>query len=467
MHTEKQVSRRKFLGLAAAGGAAAALAACATPTPQIIERVVKETVMVAGTPQVVEKVVKETVVVEKVATQVVEKQVEKVVTATPAPKGIVTVQWYEQYPLQSQAPFQTMADNMNKMFAGKFSVKLNHVPQFAGKVLTMVAAGDGPDIWHSNPGYDEPSLGYMQNLTPFIQRDGIDPNKLWYEATWKPRLFYGNFYHVPVDIGGLTLGINKNLFDAAGVKYPTNAWTTDEFVDIALALKPKGKEQKWWPTNLSTAHGYTWKGGGTISNLGFDIISADGHQVKGYLDRPESIAAVQWFIDLQEKHDVTMLGAEEQAFGEAVLLSGRLAIGVIETPEMGAARDAPFKWEMIWSPKYKDNPQHSFVYSSGWFSWSGARNKEEIWEVMKYISGPEGSAIAHKAGAFASACPAVMEESAKTDPNWAWWNEYFKLPKQREWSRTTRYYFKCINPNYGAIGTLYFEEKQRPLERLM
>ena len=60
------------------------LAGCATPTPEVVERVVtqvvKETVVVEGTPQVVEKevtkVVKETVEVEK--------QVEVVVTATPA-----------------------------------------------------------------------------------------------------------------------------------------------------------------------------------------------------------------------------------------------------------------------------------------------------------------------------------------------------------------------------------------------
>jgi peptide/nickel transport system substrate-binding protein len=76
----KKFSRRQLLRGAGALASSALLAACATPTPQIIketvvvEKVVKETVPV-------EKTVKETVVVEKVATQVVEK----VVTATPAP----------------------------------------------------------------------------------------------------------------------------------------------------------------------------------------------------------------------------------------------------------------------------------------------------------------------------------------------------------------------------------------------
>jgi ABC-type transport system substrate-binding protein len=63
------------------------LAGCATPTPEVIEKVVtqivketvKETVIVEGTPQVVEKEVTKVVEVE------VTTVVEKVVTATPVP----------------------------------------------------------------------------------------------------------------------------------------------------------------------------------------------------------------------------------------------------------------------------------------------------------------------------------------------------------------------------------------------
>jgi ABC-type transport system substrate-binding protein len=67
------------------------LVACgATPEPQVIEKTVVETVIVAGTTEVVERVVTE--VVEKVSTEVV--QVEKVVTATPEPEPV------QQLPLE-------------------------------------------------------------------------------------------------------------------------------------------------------------------------------------------------------------------------------------------------------------------------------------------------------------------------------------------------------------------------------
>lgn len=60
------------------------LAACATPTPEVVEKVVKETVVVE---KEIEKEVTKIVEkeVEKEITKVVEKEVEVVVTATPAP----------------------------------------------------------------------------------------------------------------------------------------------------------------------------------------------------------------------------------------------------------------------------------------------------------------------------------------------------------------------------------------------
>lgn len=62
-----KISRRTVLKGGAAVAATSLLAACQPQTVEkVVEKVVKETVIVEGTPQVVEKVVKETVVVEKV-----------------------------------------------------------------------------------------------------------------------------------------------------------------------------------------------------------------------------------------------------------------------------------------------------------------------------------------------------------------------------------------------------------------
>ena len=55
------LGRRAFLRLASVAAGGVVVAAC---QPQVVEKVVKETVVVQGTPQVVEKVVKAVVTVE-------------------------------------------------------------------------------------------------------------------------------------------------------------------------------------------------------------------------------------------------------------------------------------------------------------------------------------------------------------------------------------------------------------------
>ena len=87
--TVKKVSRRRFLSASAIVMTGVMAAACKPKVVEVekvitkeVERIVKETVIIAGTPQVVEKVVKQTVVVKKE------------VTAAPAKAEPVTIRYH-------------------------------------------------------------------------------------------------------------------------------------------------------------------------------------------------------------------------------------------------------------------------------------------------------------------------------------------------------------------------------------
>ncbi|MEA3407894.1 MAG: hypothetical protein U9R48_07420, partial [Chloroflexota bacterium] len=82
--SQKNMSRRRLLKLMGLGLAGTTLAAC---QPKVVEKVVKETVVVEKeVEKEVEKVVKETVVVKE--------EVEKVVEVTKAPGERIRVTWY-------------------------------------------------------------------------------------------------------------------------------------------------------------------------------------------------------------------------------------------------------------------------------------------------------------------------------------------------------------------------------------
>ena len=151
----KELSRRRFLSGAAIAAGAGLLAACgATPTPQVIEKVVEKEVtkIVEGTPVVV----KETVVVQET---VVVKE-----TAAPAPAGAGPV--YIVYASQYSAPPTNTADDQiiatfEEANPGILVKKTTWPGQdIHDKLRILATAGDLPDVWNMEtkqlPGYGLP-----------------------------------------------------------------------------------------------------------------------------------------------------------------------------------------------------------------------------------------------------------------------------------------------------------------------
>jgi multiple sugar transport system substrate-binding protein len=108
------------------------------------------------------------------------------------------------------------------------------------KLRAMIAGGDPPDV------YDEfraanGEAGEALDLVPFIDRDEVDiasvPKGILDSQKWQDGV-----YGMPMYAGGqFCLVINRDLFDAAGIAYPTSTWndpdwTWTAFADIAVKL---------------------------------------------------------------------------------------------------------------------------------------------------------------------------------------------------------------------------------------
>jgi peptide/nickel transport system substrate-binding protein len=118
---------------------AAALAACGA-TPEVVETIVKETVIVEGTPQTVEKVV----------TEVVETQVEVVVTATPEPvKKVVTFAWTQEpdtlNPYYTNMWFSSILQQLYNCWAWEFDDQNLPFPKLVTELPTMENGGVSED----------------------------------------------------------------------------------------------------------------------------------------------------------------------------------------------------------------------------------------------------------------------------------------------------------------------------------
>ncbi len=471
----KRLSRREFLRLGAMVGAGATLAACATPTPQVIRETVvvketvpvtvRETVIVAGTPQVVEKVVT--------------KEVEKVVVATPAPREVVKVTWSNTDAIDLQDGYNKMAEAFNEKYAGRIQVEVKNFPGggWAEKLAAMIAGNDAPDIFEHNVQPDDyPKRGTVQNLTPFIQRDNLKPEELWFEHAWKNFIWQGVQWAVPRSTHPSGFAVNKNIFEEAGVPLPTDSWTTDEFLDKCIRVR--NKEKGIFAHAISGYGGVLWGSGAMVYGMGIEVISRDGRRVQGVGDSPESIEGYQFYLDMEVKYDLPAKGEQRQALGGFPFGSGKIALGGLDE-ELWTKGPWPFQWYPVRAPKHKNYPVHTWKGAVPRYMWSGSRRREEAWEVMKYISGPEATKMMwlSKTG-FPSPCPSVWKEMGygKYDPQEKdpiklvfsfLYREMIELPTKKPFFSRTEYWAKCVLPGFQGIWVQYIEEKKRPLEPIV
>jgi len=185
------------------------LSACAPAEPQVIEKVVKETVVVEKE-VAVEKVVKETVVVE--TEKVVEKEKEVVVTATPLPtEDLVTLNWNfatEPPTLDpSLAEDTTSNDVVESLFLGLTA--FDDEGNVTGELATEWSTNAAGDVYTFKMRQDakwvkyHPANGEVEELGPVTAHDVVYGIK----RTLDPRTASGYAYVLYIIKGGEALNI--------------------------------------------------------------------------------------------------------------------------------------------------------------------------------------------------------------------------------------------------------------------
>lgn len=400
---DRMISRRRFLAKMAALGAgltvgAPILAACApAPTPQVIEKVVEKVVtqvvvkevtkIVAGTPQVV----KETVIVEKPVTKVVEKQVIKEVTRA---QKIVALRFHA--PLAIEGDWEVdrakVFENMNPTVTLK--VELIPSSEFVAKILSMNAAKTIGDAFWLAYGAGTPLKmaydGVSRNVDEFITADKYEIDE-FFPALVDAYTFEGNLIALPLEAHP-TWGafiFNQDLFDKAGLDYPTRDWTLDDVMEAAPKLTEKdsaGKATAWgyventsW--NATTCH---------VHNFGGKIIEHMGKECR--LSDPEGREAIQWSYDMRHKLKVVPTPDEMEGNLRAMFLSGKVAMtrspmGLFS--QITNLMEGKYRFGVVVSPKGPTGLRGNRTGGACVMMASQTEYPQEIWEYLKFICNPE------------------------------------------------------------------------------
>jgi len=109
------------------------------------------------------------------------------------------------------------------------------------KLPVMIASGTAPDLFECVPerAASFPSFATKNAflpLDPLVERDGVDLDQ-WFASVIQSCRYDSVLYVLPKKISTpACIHYNMDLFDAAGLPYPTRDWTWDDCLAMAKAL---------------------------------------------------------------------------------------------------------------------------------------------------------------------------------------------------------------------------------------
>lgn len=275
---------------------------------------------------------------------------------------------------------------------------------YALKSTTMLAGGDTSDIYMVKEIMDLlnwSEAGYIEPLDSYIDAAGYDLSGFaGIEANYNVD---GKQCALPFRSDFWVLFYNKDLFDAAGVAYPTNDMTWDEYADLAIQMTNADE-------GIYGTHYHTWLS--AVVNWAV----CDG--VNTLIDREYSDLA--YFYELYQKiEDAGACMAYSELKASGLHYSGAFGNGNIAMMPMGywyvatlingiATGDYNVEnWGIVAVP-HKDDVAagSSFGSLTGCMINSKSANKDLAAEYILWLAGEEGS----KATASVGARPAWVSE---------------------------------------------------------
>lgn len=176
----------------------------------------------------------------------------------------------------------------------KIETTITPFTQYWTKLRTQAEGNNLPDLfWMNGPNIElYASNDQLEPLDDIIEAGDVDLNN-YPQALVDLYTVNDKHYGIPKDYDTIAIFYNKDLFDKAGVEYPTDDWTWDEFHEKALAISEALKDEGIYGAAAAFGNGHgSWYN--TVLQAGGFIIE-DGKT--GY-DSPEAVEGIQFWADL-------------------------------------------------------------------------------------------------------------------------------------------------------------------------
>lgn len=310
------------------------------------------------------------------------------VATEPTGEGMVMTVWGSQL---DPEVYQARLDLFTERNPG-IPVELLYIPSdYSQKLQTMIAGGTAPcivQLAEDIHGYSD--KGQIIPLNSYIEETGVDMEAR-YGTTGGLVAAYtyeGSLYAMPDRGGALILYYNKDMFDQAGLDYPSSEWTWDDFLTAAQALTVRTGDTvdvygfaagDWWPWWMSFIY---QNGGAILDDAGNPVVNS-----------PEAVEAMQFYIDLVYKYKVAPSPEDYANMGQGspdpLFAQGKAAMsmtGFWAVNSLSHVRG--LNWDI--APLFSNVQPATVLFGSGLAITSDCPTPDDAFKVIEFLTSVEG-----------------------------------------------------------------------------
>jgi multiple sugar transport system substrate-binding protein len=288
-------------------------------------------------------------------------------------------------------------------------IKLVNIPNdYSQKIHSMLIGGTAPDVilsWEADVngfaknGAIDPLDSYIDKTKAFNMKDFIPAVS---ELNKSLGSTDGKVYGLPWCYATEFLYYNKDMFDKAGVSYPTADWTWADYENAAKKLTIRnGSETAQWGTDAISFPGIWYSMAGSA---GDDIVK------NGKIDLKDGLKKALEFQN--QLTNVDKVSPQPSSGGQVsdLFSAGKAAMtrqGSWYT--LGYAKNN-FNWDM--APLPKDQRSYASLHTGFFTINSKSPHKAEAWKFIEFMMSKQGQTLLSKQFHNPSAEKSVMAEGA-------------------------------------------------------
>lgn len=283
-------------------------------------------------------------------------------------------------------------------------INLELVPydDYFTKLQTLIAGDQAPDVFELN--YENfvsyADKGALLDLDPYISDDETFDGSTLNEEAFKAYQYDGKQYGMVESFSNVVTFYNKDLFDKAGLDYPTLDWTWAD--EVAAAKELTNPEEDIFgtfaPVTMNEFYKIAAQNGGSLKD-------SDGNWT---FNEPENIEALEYLTNkiLVEK----VSPSPEEMSGqnsEELFVNGQLAMVHTGIWMFDQFKDADFEWDIQVEAGNVEKATHFFA--NGLAVSKDTENAEAAYEFIKFMSASEEVADIRVASGWE--LPAITDET--------------------------------------------------------